>query len=126
MNSFGERLRRLRGNRSQKEVAALLGIPQTTLSTLENQVSVPRGGVLKMLAEQFHVPVTYFFPQEPPTVLATEKAKALLDSLRRSAEQGKPTVAMHTNPGEGCEFDEEAKQLVADKIHKLAKTQNHR
>ena len=37
MPKFGELLRRLRGDRSQREVADELGMPVTTLSTLENQ-----------------------------------------------------------------------------------------
>jgi len=46
MENFGERLRRLRGDRSQKEVATKLGLPVTTLSSLENQDTIPRGEVL--------------------------------------------------------------------------------
>lgn len=126
MNNFGERLRRLRGNRSQKEVASLLGMPQTTLSTLENSENVPRGEVLKTLAEHFHIPVAYFYPQEPPSVVATEKAKALLDSIRQSTDEARATVATHTISCEEPGFGEDTKQLIADKIHKIAKTQNHR
>src|SRR5208283_3518682 len=113
-------------SRSQKEIAGLLGMPQTTLSTLENQVTVPRGEVLRTLAEHFRVPVAYFYPQEPPSVVATERAKALLDSIRHSREETRATVATHTNPSDDIGLGEEAKRLIADKIHKIAKTQNHR
>lgn len=78
MPYFGERLRRLRGGRSQKEVSRELKIPQTTLSTLENQDSLPRGVVLEKLAAYYGVPPSYFFEGEPET---TETAKKWLESL---------------------------------------------
>jgi transcriptional regulator with XRE-family HTH domain len=78
MPYFGERLRRLRGSRSQKEVSQDLKIPQTTLSTLENQKSLPRGEVLKKLSDYFSVPASYFFEAAPET---TEAAKEWLESL---------------------------------------------
>jgi transcriptional regulator with XRE-family HTH domain len=72
MENFGQRLRNLRGGRSQREVASALGMPATTLSTLENQESVPRGEVLQKLAEHFKVPLSYFFrtPDSEPKVNA--------------------------------------------------------
>ena len=48
---FGSRLRRLRGTRTQKQVAADLQMPITTLSTLENQQAVPRGVMLKRFGD---------------------------------------------------------------------------
>ena len=123
MNNFGERLRRLRGNASQKHVAQQLGIPQTTLSTFENQQNVPRGEVLKRLAGYYGVPITYFYPQELHPAQPTQKARDLLNSLRHANPQGRDTIATHTDLEEDVDFREETKRLVAEKIHKLAKTQ---
>lgn len=82
MPYFGERIRKLRGSRSQKEVSRELKIPQTTLSTLENQDSLPRGVVLERLADYYGVPPSYFFEAASET---TETAKNWLESL---AENG--------------------------------------
>ncbi len=122
MDNFGERLRRLRGNLSQKRVASQLGIPQTTLSTLENQQSVPRGEVLERLARFYGVPATYFYPHESRQIQPTEKARALLNSIRQIQTQGRDTIATHISSAEEFDFDNETKQLIAEKIHKLAKT----
>jgi transcriptional regulator with XRE-family HTH domain len=122
MENFGERLRRLRGDRSQKEVAQGMGIPQTTLSTLENQQSVPRGEVLARLTEYFKVPITYFYRSHTEPLRSTESAKQFLESIRTEPFSGKPTVATHTESGE--DFDEDTKRLIAEKIHqKRAETQ---
>ena len=58
MAHFGERLRLLRGRRSQKRVAEELQIPPTTLSTLENQENLPRGEMLQKLTNYFGVQVS--------------------------------------------------------------------
>lgn len=122
MDNFGERLRRLRGDRSQKEVAHGMDIPQTTLSTLENQGSVPRGEVLARLAEYFGVPITYFYRSNIEPLRSTERAKLFLESIRLQPISGKATVATHMEPGD--DFDEETKKLIAEKIHqKRAETQ---
>ena len=92
MENFGQRLRNLRGSRSQKEVATALGMPATTLSTLENQESAPRGEVLQRLAEYFKVPVSYFFRTPEMARKGSDAARAWLAHVRQPAE-GKLTVA---------------------------------
>lgn len=82
---FGELLRRLRGIRSQREVADALGMPVTTLSTLENQQDIPRGPVLKRLCEFYGVPPTYFYRQQAATMKDTSSAKAWLQLVRDDA-----------------------------------------
>jgi len=82
MENFGQRLRRIRGERPQIEVAAEMGLPQTTLSTLENQKSVPRGEVVRKLAEYYKVPIEYFYEEQQRTPLTrSEAASAWLRSL---------------------------------------------
>ncbi len=116
MEHFGKRLRRLRGERSQKEVASDLEMPQTTLSTLENQEAVPRGEVVERLAKFYNVPVAYFYPSRP----ATHAARAWLKSLKEPAE-GEDTVATHAT----TVLDEGTKQKIAERIkQKLAETED--
>ena len=122
MENFGERLRRLRGNQTQKEVARALNIPQTTLSTLENQPGIPRGEVLERLAAYFRVPVAYFYPQRSEPSVASERAKDFVRSLRQDSPEARDTIATHASPDEV--FDDETKQLIAEKIEHLAKPQN--
>jgi|SRR6185312_2829286 len=116
MENFGQRLRNLRGGRSQREVASALGMPATTLSTLENQESVPRGEVLQKLAEHFKVPLSYFFrtPDSEPKVNAA--ALDWLQRLRTNKFQGKETVA--TNASDLV--DEEVKRKIARALKRHA------
>lgn len=85
MAGFGDLLRRLRGSRTQKEVASLLRMPVTTLSTLENQEAVPRGTVLKKLADFYGVPLNYFYTAPSAEMKATDTAKAWLHHLKNTA-----------------------------------------
>jgi transcriptional regulator with XRE-family HTH domain len=116
MNHFGERLRRLRGERSQRSVAEALDIPQTTLSSLEKQSAIPRGDVLKMLADFYGVSVEYFYAVPAPK--ASEEAKAWLHQLRVESK-GRDTVATHSTQ----EIDSNTLEKIADKLRqKYAET----
>lgn len=122
MENFGERLRRLRGERSQKQVASELGMPQTTLSTLENQESVPRGELLQKLADYFNIPLSYFYEPRPSQLTSTAAAKTFLQSLKRPL-RGRDTVATQTTD----QVDEATKQRIAERIREqLGKAQNNR
>jgi len=133
MESFGERLRRLRGNRSQKDVASELGLPVTTLSSLENQDSVPRGDVVQKLVEFYKVPVSYFYRTAPTQVKASDAAKAwVVEELPASTEtkatdaalawvqqlrepaQGKDAVATQAN----IHLDEKVRERIAERIRR--------
>ena len=94
MEHFGEKLRRLRGERTQKSVAEDLKIPQTTLSSLEKQKSIPRGDVLKNLADYFSISIDYFY--DAPGLQSSEEAKAFLNGLRKDFE-ARDTVATHSS-----------------------------
>lgn len=97
MAKFGDLLKKLRGGRSQKDVARDLGMPITTLSTLENQESIPRGNTLKRLADFYGVPITYFYSAPTAELRSTESAKEWLISLRRSNDF-KEGLATHAPP----------------------------
>ncbi len=111
MEHFGEKLRRLRASRSQKDVAQDLDIPQTTLSSLEKQENVPRGEVLKKLAEFFAVPVEYFYAT--PEINVSDQASAWLNQLRTQSK-GRDTVATHSS----SQFEPNVLEEIAAKLRK--------
>jgi putative transcriptional regulator len=113
MLSFGELLRRLRGERSQREVAEELGMPATTLSSLENQQDTPRGPVLHKIAEYYGVPVTYFFPSNSSGPHSSESAKHYLLGLKDRVGT-KETVATHASD----DLTDADKERVAELINK--------
>lgn len=122
MEKFGHRLRRLRGERSQKDVAADLGIPVTTLSTLENQETIPRGEVLQRLAECYKVPISYFYKQISTGIEASDAAHAWVRHLSDPAE-GKDTVATQSN----IQLDEKDLERIAERIRRRhAKISGHK
>jgi transcriptional regulator with XRE-family HTH domain len=116
---FGRRLRRLRGERSQKEVAEAIGIPATTLSSLEQQETVPRGPVLQRLADHFGVPREYFYP---PGRGATAGAREWLRELRQTPFEAAPTIATHAD----VDFDDETKERFAENVRHRLETQDQR
>ena len=112
MEKFGERLRKLRGERPQKEIATLLGIPTTTLSTLENQDTIPRGEVLRKLADCYKVPISYFYEATTtPKVRSSSAAHAWLQSLREPAV-GKDIVATQST----AQLDDDTLEKIAERM----------
>jgi transcriptional regulator with XRE-family HTH domain len=57
----GERLRSLRGSRSQEEVAEALGISQSALSTYENDERIPRDRIKVKIADFYKRSVQFIF-----------------------------------------------------------------
>ena len=94
MEHFGEKLRRLRGETPQKAIAEALDIPQTTLSSLEKQRSVPRGDVLKKLANFFRVSVNYFYGEPEP-----KRSEAALHYFKqlKADEKARDTIATRSS-----------------------------
>jgi transcriptional regulator with XRE-family HTH domain len=119
MAHFGERLRLLRGQRSQKRVAEELGIAPTTLCTFENQESLPRGETLQKLADYFGVQISYFFPSNPAK--PSEAARNYLLTIRRATgtAQGLPT---HSN----LDLDDEKQRKVLDVMRRKNAEASHK
>ncbi len=113
MPNFGERLRKLRGDRSQKEVAKNIGIPQTTLSTFENQDSIPRGEVVQRFADFYKVLPNYFYKEDEQGLTSSAAAKAWIHSLKQPVT-GKATIATQA----GTQIDEVTKQRIAEALRK--------
>jgi|GEM_PF-2494572 len=119
MVHFGERLRLLRGRRSQKRIAEELGIPPTTLSTLENQENLPRGEMLEKLANYFGVQVSYFFPTEPTK--PSDAARGYLMSLKQA------TGTSHRTPTHSTlELDDEKQQKLRDVMRQKSAEASHK
>jgi len=112
MENFGHRLRRLRGDRSQKEIAGALGMPVTTLSTLENQDSIPRGEVLQKLAECYKVPISYFYKTGTTEIKTSDAAHAWVLQLRDEPTEGKDTVATQSN----IQLDDKDLEKIAERM----------
>lgn len=120
IHHFGRRLRRLRGTRSQKEIAGALKIPVTTYSSLEQQATAPRGPLLQRLAEFFGVTSQYFYP--PSRSRASESAREWLHGIANSTFETRPTIATHAD----VVFDEDTRTLFAERLkRKLAESQSH-
>ncbi len=113
--NFGKRLRRLRGTRSQREVAADLGIPPTTLSSLEQQETVPRGPMLQRLCAYFGVSLDYFFPL---TKIAISPAREWLREQRSRSFSVAPTIATYSILDIGTEEKEKLDTLIGARIAK--------
>lgn len=111
MANFGQRLRHLRGESSQREIADALGIPATTLSTLESQESIPRGEVLQKLTDFFRVPITYFYIEDEGPSSPTDAAREYVKRLRKP-EQGAETVATQSS----VPLDDATRKKLADLI----------
>lgn len=57
----GERLRLLRGSRSQEEVAEAIGVSQSAICAYENDTRVPRDDVKVRLSKYYNRSVSYIF-----------------------------------------------------------------
>jgi transcriptional regulator with XRE-family HTH domain len=113
MPTFGELLRRLRGSRPQREVAADLKMPVTTLSSLENQDTVPRGLVLKRIADYYGVSLTYFYQSATSEMKPSQSAREWLHSLRQDTMAiAKDTIATYAPP----DYPDDVKTRFAERI----------
>lgn len=112
MEHFGERLRRLRGDKPQKSVAEALDIPQTTLSSLEKQESIPRGDILKKFADFFGIGIDYFY--DAPEPQSSKPARAWLEHLR-SDLKGSTAIATHSRVPLGEKAQNKITEVIKEK-----------
>lgn len=124
MEHFGERLRRLRGVKPQKSVAKALDIPQTTLSSLEKQKSIPRGDVLKKLADFFGVAIDYFY--DVPEPQSSKPAKAWLEHLRSDLKVS-DAIATHSRVPLAANAQKKINEVIREKYEKSShKSERHK
>lgn len=114
--SFGEKLRELRKNagKSQMEVVqeierlftSRIRISQTTLSTLEQRPTAPRGDILEVLAEYYGVPIADFFESqnEEDKREGVQRAKKYLESLKERKPLSEE-IHLHTNENSSQDED---------------------
>jgi transcriptional regulator with XRE-family HTH domain len=86
-------------------------MPVTTLSTLENQESVPRGPVLKRLADYYGVPLTYFYSSNASEMKPSDSAREWLHSLRHKSVNVE-AIATYAP----ADYPEDVKKQFAEKI----------
>src|SRR5690348_15201180 len=98
MPNFGELLRRLRGDRPQREIAEDLRMPVTTLSTLENQETAPRGPVVRKLASYYGVSVSYFYSTASTEMKSSAAASAWLKKVRTRSDVKDGVIATYAAP----------------------------
>ena len=98
-------------------------MPVTTLSTLENQQSVPRGSVLKKLANYYGVTITYFYQASASEMRPSISARDWLDFVRHRPAV-KDTIATYAPP----DYPDDIKKQFAKKIRekKNASAPNHK
>ena len=61
VKSVGERLKELRGNRSQEEIATALGIPTRTYASYEQGVRTPKDSMKIKIAKHYDESVEAIF-----------------------------------------------------------------
>jgi len=115
MPHFGQLLRRLRGGRSQRVVAAELNMPVTTLSTLENQPAAPRGYVLRKLAAYYGVSETYFY-SSPATEMKPSRAASVWLRTVRDDASAKDKIATFAEPGYPDHVKDKIAQRIAEEL----------
>ncbi|NHM27964.1 helix-turn-helix transcriptional regulator [Desulfofundulus sp. TPOSR] len=96
---FSERLKEARKKKNllQKELATLLGVSRTTVTSWENGTRVPEFETLRRIADVLEVSVDYLLgrtddPSPKPLEQKTEKEDPLTDLLKRF-EKETPTLS---------------------------------
>lgn len=70
MRGYGNEMRRLRGTRTQSEVASALGISQQAIAAYESETKRPSDEVKERIAEYYGVSVqSIFYPVAQPKVV---------------------------------------------------------
>ena len=59
--SAGDKMRTLRGNKSQEQVAEALGIPVSTYASYEQGVRIPRDSMKRKIADYYNRTVQFIF-----------------------------------------------------------------
>ena len=59
--SAGDKMRTLRGNKSQEQVAEALGIPVSTYASYEQGVRIPRDSMKRKIADYYNLTVQFIF-----------------------------------------------------------------
>lgn len=118
MPDFGDLLRRLRGNRPQRDVALELNLPVTTLSTLENQKQVPRGAVLKQLCTYYGVPPAYFYAEPSTQARKTDAAMRWLQMVKDNSA-AKEAIAFYAP----IDVSDALKNRIAERLRQMKNAQ---
>ncbi|MGB9826072.1 MAG: helix-turn-helix domain-containing protein [Desulfofundulus sp.] len=98
---FSERLKEARKKKNllQKELATLLGVSRTTVTSWENGTRVPEFETLRRIADVLEVSVDYLLgrtddPSPKPLEQKTEKEDPLTDLLKRFEKRNPDTLTV--------------------------------
>lgn len=119
--SLGERLKLLRGTRTQDEVSKLVGLSRARYSHYENNRVEPDTDILKRLAEFYNVSIDYLLDNEH----GEKNNKQLIKDEKDIAKRLKQFEAELEN-SDGLAFDgepmsEEAKESLLESMELLFK-----
>ena len=127
--TFGEKLRNARTalNLSQIELAERVGITERSIYSYEQTGTMPRSPVLKRLAEELNVSVTYFLDESE-----TDKQKNIDEELfianvkneygSRGAREASEVLSRASALFAGGELEEEAKEVFFRSLWKYTWT----
>lgn len=83
---YGERLKKLRGKRSQEEVAEKVGISRARLSHYETERSQPDYDTLSRLADYYGVTIDYILGKSNDPRLTADEEKAVDKKVKELME----------------------------------------
>ena len=117
---IGERLKKLRGKRTQADIAEQIGISRARYSHYENNRNNPDLEILKKLANFYNVSVEYIIgmPEEKydPSALTQKEINDIEKDLDNMINNLSNNGYSHFG-GEGLdEFDEETKEAIINSL----------
>jgi len=91
LNTVASRIRELRGDMTQREFAAMLGVSPQAVSEWEKANKMPRVGIIEKLSERYGVPKGFILGESLPRGagqrLPNPKAVPIIDSIERNSEE---------------------------------------
>ena len=86
LETVAVRIKKLRGEMTQREFALMLGVSPQAVSEWENANKMPRVGVLEKLSARYGVPVGFILGENNPANL-NPKTIPIIDSIERNSEE---------------------------------------
>ena len=88
LNRVALRVKEFRGDKTQKEFAAMLGVSPQAVSEWENANKMPRIGIIEKLSAMYNVPKSYILGEDipvMPTKQKNPKTMPIIDSIERNS-----------------------------------------
>jgi transcriptional regulator with XRE-family HTH domain len=85
---LGKRLKKLRGKRTQQEIANMLNIARARYSHYENEHVQPDNELLQKMADIYNVSIDYLVGRtDDPNLTMSEEARSFVDKLELTDEE---------------------------------------